>query len=128
MPHNFFRFLATEVAQVFALNTVPGTQQVLEHVLMALAGAAQQVGAPDEHVAREVLRVVRVFSSEGQLATLKLLHCIVGGGHARGFGFFRQAQRVGTELRRGGQPSHALGAYVEVDQAARVVLSFGQRR
>ena len=128
MPLDLFRLLAAEVAQVLALDTVTGTQQVLEHVLVALAGAAQQVGTPDEHVAREVLGVVRILRGEGELALLELLDGVVLGGHAGGLGGRGQAQRVGTQLRRGRQPAHALGAHVEVDQAAGVVLGLGQRR
>ena len=38
---------------------------------MALAGGAQQVGAPDEQVAREVLRIVRLLGGEAQRAVLQ---------------------------------------------------------
>lgn len=54
-PFDFFRLHAALLAQVFALNAVLGTQQVLEHVFMAFTGGAQQVGTPDKQVTRVVL-------------------------------------------------------------------------
>ena len=85
---------------------------------MALAGRAEQVGAPDEHVARPVLRIVRVLAGQLQLAGLQRLGDIVLRLHARGGGALRHLERIGLELRRGRQPAHALGAHVVVDQRA----------
>ncbi|MNR11005.1 hypothetical protein D3C85_1272840 [compost metagenome] len=42
-PLDFFWLHAALFAQVFALNTVVSTQQVLEHIFVAFTGRAQQV-------------------------------------------------------------------------------------
>ena len=70
MPDNFFG-LGLLRAQVFALHAVGGAQQVLEEILMPLARRADDVGAPDKHVARPVGRVVRVFAAELERAVLE---------------------------------------------------------
>ena len=66
VPDDFLRLLRAHLAQVLALHAVLRAEQVLEEILVALARGAEQVGAPDEHVARPVRRVVRVVA--GQLA------------------------------------------------------------
>ena len=85
---------------------------------MALARRAQQIGAPDEHVARPVSRIVRVVARQLELAGLQRLGDVVLGFGARGGGLLRHLQRVGLQLRRRRQPAHALGAHIVVDQRA----------
>src|SRR5690554_6963896 len=128
MPNDFFRLLTAEITQILTLDAVASAQQVLEHVLMTLARAAQQVGAPDEHVAWEVLRSIRIFRGKAELTLLELGNSVVLGGHTGSFSLLRQTQWVGIELGCRGQPAHALRAHVEVDQATRIVLDLGQRR
>ena len=72
--------------------------------------------------------MVRVFAAHLQRAVFEGLHHIVLGVHARGCGVFHHLEGVGLQLRRAGQPAHALGAHVVVDQAATVLTLVGQRR
>ncbi|MCG3189130.1 MAG: hypothetical protein LKCHEGNO_01398 [Burkholderiaceae bacterium] len=95
---------------------------------MALAARAQQVGAPDEQVARPVLRRVGVFAAQLQGAILQRARHVVLRVEPGGGGVLGHAQRVGLELRRARQPAHALGAHVVVDHAAAVLARVGQRR
>ena len=60
-PLHLFRLHAALLAEIFTLNTVFGTKQVFQHVLMAFTGRTQQVGAPDEQVTRMVFAVLRLF-------------------------------------------------------------------
>ncbi|OIQ72903.1 hypothetical protein GALL_454660 [mine drainage metagenome] len=78
------------------------TQQMLEKVFGTLAGRSQQVGAPDEQIARPVVRMVRVFAAHAQAAVLQSLDHVVLGRQADGHGVARQMQRVGLQLRRRG--------------------------
>src|SRR5690606_8357213 len=109
-------------------HAVGGAQQVLEHVLVALAGGAQQVGAPDEHVAREVHRVVRLLAGEAQAAVLQALDHVVLRVHAGGLGVTGDPQRVAVELRRAGQPAGAFGADVVVEHVLGELALVGQGR
>ena len=95
---------------------------------MAFARGTQQVGAPHEQVARPVVGVVGVFATHAQRTVLERLHRVVLGVHAGGLRVLDQLQRVGLQLRRTGQPAHALGAHVVVDQAAAELRFVGQRR
>ena len=91
-----------------------------------LPDAPKQIGAPDEQVARPVLRIVGVVARQLQLARLQGLGDIVlrlQTGRGRLLGDF---QRIGLQLRRGRQPAHPLGAHVVVDQ--RAVPRAGRRR
>ncbi len=115
-------------AEVLALHAVAGAEQVLEEVLVALAARAEQVGAPDEQVARPVVRVVRVGAAHLQRAVLERLDRVVLRVDAGGLRVADDLQRIGLQLRRRRQPAHALGAHVVVDHAAGVRLLVGQRR
>ena len=64
VPGDVLRLFAAFVAEVLAQHAVLGAEQVLEEILVALAGGAEQVGTPDEHVARPVRRVVGVVAGE----------------------------------------------------------------
>ena len=120
-------FCAAVLAQILAHARRAGAEQVLEEVLVALAGGAEQVRAPDEHVARQVLRVVRVLAGHLQRAGLQLLDHIVLRLHAAACGRLRPPQRIGLQLRRRRQPAHALGADVVVDQALSQCTRSGRR-
>ena len=109
------------------MHAVVGAEQVLEEILVPLARRAQQVRAPDEQVARPVLRIVRVLAGHLQLAGFQLLGDIVLDLLAGRLGGLGHLQRIGLQLRRRGQPAHALGADVVVDQAA-VPVAFGRGR
>ena len=63
-PLHLFRLHAALLAKIFPLDAVFGTEQVFQHVLVAFTGRAQQVGAPDEQVARVVFTVLRLFRRE----------------------------------------------------------------
>ena len=85
---------------------------------MPLARGAEQVGAPDEKIARPVLRIVRVVAGELELARFQSLRDIVLRLQARCGSLFGDFERIGLKLRRGRQPAHALGAHIVVDQRA----------
>src|SRR6185503_680229 len=82
-----------------ALDAVRRAEQVLEEVLMALARRSEQVRAPDEHVPREVVRMVRVFAAHAKLPRLELLEDVVLRILFRALGFFRELERVSLQLR-----------------------------
>ncbi|MNM96475.1 hypothetical protein D3C81_1089520 [compost metagenome] len=126
-PLHFLRFYRAHLAQVLALQAVAGTQQVPQHVLVALARRTQQVRAPDEHHPRVVLLRVRIGEGEVQRTVLELAQCVIGRGHAGRFGLAHQLQRIAIQLRRAWQPAHAHGAQVQVGQAAAVLAGVGQR-
>ncbi len=115
-------------AQVLALHAVAGAEQVLQEILVALAGRSQDVGAPHEHVARPVVRVVRIGAAQLERAVLEALDCVVLRLHACGSGILHHLHRIRLQLRRGRQPAHALGAHVVVDHAAGIQLLVSQRR
>ena len=71
VPDDLGRLLPAVLAEVLAHDAMRGAEQVLEEILVALAGRAEQVRAPDEQVARPVLRIVRVLAGELQLARLQ---------------------------------------------------------
>jgi len=116
------------VADVFVHHAVLGAQQVLEHVLMALARRTEQVGAPDEHVAREVHRAVRLFAGKTQAAVLPGFDHVIFRRHAGCGRLAADVQRVGVELRRAGQPAGAFGADVVVQGVFGELRLVGQRR
>src|SRR6056297_904895 len=128
MPFDLFRLGTTFVAQILALETTLGTQQVLEHVLMALTGGTQQVGTPDKQVTRTVLGCFWILTGKREGTVFHGLRHIVSHFHA---GFFRlggNTQRVTVQLRGRRQPAHTLGTHVVVDQAATELGLVCQRR
>ncbi|MNZ59057.1 hypothetical protein D3C78_770820 [compost metagenome] len=127
-PLGFGRLAVADLADVLVHHPVLGAQQVLEHVLVALARGAQQVGTPDEHVAREVHRVVRLFAGKTQAAVLPALDHVVFRRHAGGGGIAADVQRVAVELWRAGQPAGAFGADVVVQGVFGELALVGQRR
>ena len=127
-PFDFFRLHAALLAQVFALNAVLGTQQVLEHVFMAFTGGAQQVGTPDKQVTRVVFAIFRLLGRKANRALFQRLHGVIHRGHAGFFRFVSDTQRVDAKLRRRRQPAHPLCAHVKVDQVAAVTGFIRHRR
>ena len=99
VPDHFGR-LGFIVTEVLALHAMRGTEQVFEEILVPLAAGAQDVGAPDKHVARPVVGVVRVFAAHRQRAVFEALDGVVFGLHAGGGGIAYHLQRIGLELRR----------------------------
>ena len=128
MPFDLFRLGATFVAQILALQAALGTQQVLEHVLVALTGGPQQVGSPDKHIARMVLGRFRILTGKRQGAVFHGLRHIVRHFHSGFFCLSSNTQRVAVELRGRRQPAHALGAHVVVNQATAEFGLVRQRR
>ena len=121
-------FCPPYAAEILALHAVVGAEQVLEEILVALARAAEQVRAPHEQVAREIGGVVRILAGHLEAAGLEHADRVILRVRARGRGVLHDLQRIGLQLRRARQPAHALGAHVEVDQAARVFVRVGERR
>ena len=128
LPFGLERLEAVALAEVLVHHAVLGAQEVLEHVLVALARAAQEVGAPDEHVAREVIRIVRLFAGELQRAVLQRLGDVIHRRHAGRFGITADLQRVAVELRCARQPAGAFGADVVVEHMLGIRGFVRQRR
>ena len=95
---------------------------------MALAGRTKQVGSPNKQIAWEVLWVIRVFASEFQCAGFQLFDNIFHRVLARKLCLLGDVQRIGPQLWRRRQPTHAFGADIEVNQTARPLRGIGQRR
>ena len=87
------------LAEVLALHAVAGAQQMLEEVLVALAAGAQDVGAPDKHVAWPVVRVVGVGAAEFERTVLQSLDGVVLGFQPSGGGVAHHLHRVRLQLR-----------------------------
>src|SRR5574337_504214 len=68
---SFFSYHDAVFAEVLALQTAAGAEEMLEEILVALAGRTKQVGAPDEQVAREVHRIVRVLAGQPDVSGLQ---------------------------------------------------------
>ncbi len=119
-PLHFFRLHAALLAEIFALNTVFRTQQVLQHVLVAFTRGAQQVGTPDKQVSRMVFTVFRLLCGKANGTLFQRFDGVIDRRHARFFCRLRNSQRVGAQLRRRRKPAHTLGAHVEINQVAAV--------
>ena len=119
------RFL---LAEVLALHAVARAQQVLEEVLVALAGRTQQIGAPDKQIPRPVARMIGIGAAHLQRAVLQRLDHVFLRFQRRGLRIAHHLQRIRLQLRRRGEPTHALGAHVVIDHAAGVAFPVGQRR
>ena len=118
MPRDFLRLLTAFDAEIAAEHAVAGAEQMLEEILMTLAGRAQQIGTPDEHVARPVGGIIGVVAGQFQFARADRLGDVIRSIQPGRLGTGRDAQRVLLQLRGGRQPAHALGAHVVVDRAA----------
>ena len=86
MPDHILRLDVAGLPQVFALHPVGGAEQMLEEVFVALTRRTKQIRAPDKHVAREVLGVIRIVAGELQFAGFQLADDIVLGIDALGDG------------------------------------------
>ena len=116
VPGDLLRLAPAVLAQILALHAVRGAEEMLEEILVTLAGRAEQVGAPDEQVARPVVGMVGILAGHPQLSRLErpgdvVLRLDPGGLRPR-----RDRERVLPELRRRRQPAHPLGAHVVVDR------------
>jgi len=88
---------------------------------MALARGAEDIGAPDEHVARPVGRIVGIVAGHFQRARLQSFGDKILGLLARRLGRPGDFKGVGLQLRGTGQPAHPFRADIIVDQCARPV-------
>ena len=104
-----------------------GTEQVLEEVLVALAGGAEQVGPPDRQDARVVLRRVRILTRELELAGLELVDDVLTNGLARGRSVVAEAEWVAVERGVRRHPAHprALGDHVRRGLSGELSLAGG---
>ena len=127
MPRDFLRSRAIRFAEVGAEQSMLRAHQVAQHVFVSLARRAEQVRPPQEEVAREVDRIVRIFAGHLQRAVLQFPGAVVAGAHARLRRVLGDLQRVGAQLWRRRQPSHALGTHIEIDHRARVAGGLRQR-
>ncbi len=99
---------AARLAQVLAEHAVFGAEQVFQEVFVPLARRAEQVGAPDEHVAREALRRrPGLRMREAEAAAGESLGDVARHGFPRGFRRRGDLQRVLRQLpgRRAASPA-----------------------
>ena len=116
-------------AEILAQHAVAGAEQVLEEILVPLARRAEQVGAPDEQVARPVRGIVRVVAGHLELARASAPRPrSPSASMPRRLGACRDGRAGWLELRRRRQPAHAFGAHVVVDQRCRPVAVRRRRR
>ncbi len=82
-----------------------GAQQMAQEVLVALAGGAQQVGAPHRQDPGEVRRVVGVLDRELQLPRLEFVDDVLGDLLAAGLRLVGEVERVAVEAGVTGRPA-----------------------
>ena len=129
MPHDIFRLDATEFSEVNTLHTVAGAQQMLQEILMSFAAGAEDIRAPDEHIARPVLRRIRVIAGEFEISGFQPFGNRFADILAGFFDDGTNLKRIALELRSRWQPAHTLRFHVAVDK--RKLFPFGvifQRR
>ena len=93
---------------------VVGAEQVLQEVLIALGGVADQVGAPQRQGPGEVLGVVGVLDRELQPALFELVNDVVGGLLPSGGSLVCQGEGALLELREEWHPAQFRGLHVQV--------------
>ena len=91
-----------------------GAEQVLQEVLIALGGVADQVGAPQRQGPGEVLGVVGVLDRELQPALFELVNDVVGGLLPSGGSLVCQGEGALLELREEWHPAQFRGLHVQV--------------
>src|SRR5262249_2396915 len=94
---------------------------------MALAAGTEQVGPPNKEIARPVAGVIRVLASKRQPSLLELCRDMRRSLLARRLGGTPDLEWITVRLWRGRQPSHALGAHVEIDEAPLPALRISKR-
>ena len=106
-----------------------GAEQVLEEVLVALAGGAEQVGPPDRQDPRVVAGRVGVLAGEVEVAGLELLDDVLADRLAGGGRVVAEVERVAVEGRVRRHPAHpgALGDDVGGGLAGELALAGGGR-
>ena len=62
LPLDFFRFDPVAGTEFLALNPAFGPQQILLHILVAFAGGAKQVRAPDKQITRMIAAAIWLFA------------------------------------------------------------------
>ena len=127
-PDDLLRLLAAHLAEVLALQPVARAEEMPQEIFVALARRAEQVRAPDEQIAREILRIVRILAGHRDRAGLQARNDMVLDARAGALRLGRERQRIDGELRRRRQPAHALRPDVEIDQAAAIGRGIGKRR
>ncbi len=120
LPFHFFWLHAPLFTQIQPLNTMFSTQQILQHVLVAFTGRAEQVRTPDKQVTRMVFTVLWLFSRKANRTFLQRFNGVIHRCHPDFFRLTRNVQRVSTQLRRRWQPAHTFSAYVKVNQMATI--------
>ena len=116
-PINFTGFLATSFAQILAKHAIFGTEQVFQHVFMALTAGTQQVGTPDKQVAWEVAWLIRCLAGHTQATVFQTAGDVFDTAETGFLGLFRKLKWIFFQLRCRWQPAHALGANITIDQA-----------
>src|SRR5262245_64527418 len=95
-PGHLTGLLASHLAEILALEAVTRAKEMAQEVFVPLARRAEQVRAPDEQIAWEVLGLIRILASHPQPAVLQTRDDMVFHG---GPGFFRFARdRKSTRL------------------------------
>ena len=118
VPGDLLRLFLAGLAEILALHAMGGAEQMLQEIFVPLAGRAEQVRAPHEHVAWPIVRMVRILAGHLQLAGLESLCNIVLRFESGGLRLFRNIEGILLELWRRRQPAHAFGANVIVDKSA----------
>src|SRR5262249_59119018 len=120
--------LATRLAEILALQPVTRAEEMAQEIFVPFAGRAEQVRAPYEEIAREVLGIVRILAGHAQAATLETGNDMILQRNTARFRLGRERQRIDGELRCRGEPAHAFGPDIEVDEAAAIGGGIGERR
>src|SRR5450756_2544702 len=102
--------------------------EMAQEVLVAFAGAAQEVGPPDEEEAGEVGGVVGVFDAEAQAAAAECVHDVVTRAHAGGLRLRGKLQWVAVEGRVGHLPAEPLSLGQRIDGRLAAQQTASQRR
>src|SRR3546814_7422471 len=92
---------------------------MLQEVFVTLAAGAQHVGAPEEHVARPVRRIIRIETGWLEIARTRAVR---DHGRRIGAGFVDMAAQLVRDefdMGGGGETTHPFGAGVKVDYAER---------
>ena len=93
-------------------------EQVFVEEIVALRRGAEQVCRPDEEVAREVLRCIRVLYGKLQALVLEGIHDVLLEVFALRLGLIRELLATLVERRVGRQPAEARGHDIVVGRVA----------
>ena len=115
-PDDLTRLLPARLAEIPGHDAVRGAEEVLQKVLVALSGRAEEIRAPHEEVARPVGRVVGVFAGHAKPPGAELLRHVFARLAPRVSGRPGDFEGIRPELRGGRQPAHPLRPHVVVDE------------